>query len=45
MNRIKHFGYSLIIKDIRRTNLALKLNFTHKTESKTFVQIQNEYLD
>ena len=45
MNRIKHFGCSQIIKDIRRTNLALKLFFMRKTESKTFVQIPNEYLD
>ena len=45
MNRIKHFGCSQIIKDIRRTILAPKLFFTRKTESKTFVQIPNEYLD
>ena len=45
LNSLNYFEYSYVIKDIRRTNFALKLFFTRKTESKTFVQIPNEYLD
>ena len=44
LNSLKYFEYSYVIKDIRRTFFALKVFLTHKTESKTFVLIPNEYL-